>query len=179
MLQPELTMPAAASIFSNALELPPTQRRQFVHAASDGDTGVEAEVVRLLDAHERNESEGFVLDKPILCGPDSLTAETAESVGSIVGRYKLLEEIGEGGMGVVYMAEQVEDVRRRVALKVIKQGMDTRQVIARFEAERQAMAMFSHPNITRVLDAGITQSGRPFFVMELVRGRSILDFAAE
>ncbi|MFN3190087.1 MAG: serine/threonine protein kinase [Aureliella sp.] len=172
-------MPAAANIFSSALEIPLPERRQFVHSASEGDAAVEAEVIRLLNAHERNESEGFVLDHPVLCHSEKAPNNSPESVGSIVGRYKLLEEIGEGGMGVVYMAEQVEDVRRRVALKVIKQGMDTRQVIARFEAERQAMAMFNHPNITRVLDAGITRSGRPFFVMELVRGRNILDFAAE
>src|SRR5207342_200787 len=94
----------------------------------------------------------------------------SESLGTIIGPYKLLEQIGEGGMGVVYMADQQSPVRRRVALKIIKPGMDTRQVIARFEAERQALALMDHPNIARVLDAGATASGRPYFVMELVKG---------
>src|SRR5436190_435538 len=97
-------------------------------------------------------------------------------MGERIGRYKLLQKIGEGGCGVVYMAEQVEPVRRRVALKVIKLGMDTKQVIARFEAERQALAMMDHPNIAKVLDAGATDTGRPLFVMELVRGVKITDY---
>jgi len=88
-----------------------------------------------------------------------------EEVGQTLGRYKLTEQIGEGGCGVVYVAEQTEPVRRRVALKIIKLGMDTKQVVARFEGERQALAMMDHPNIARVLDAGATDSGRPFFVM--------------
>ena len=96
----------------------------------------------------------------------------SERAGSQIGPYKLLQEIGEGGFGVVYMAEQTEPVERRVALKIIKPGMDTRQVIARFEAERQALAMMDHPNIAKVLDAGATGSGRPYFVMELVKGVS-------
>src|ERR1017187_5046022 len=92
----------------------------------------------------------------------------SEKPGDRIGRYKLLEKIGEGGYGIVYMAEQTEPIRRRVALKIIKLGMDTRQVIARFEAERQALALMDHPNIARVLDAGATDTGRPYFVMELV-----------
>jgi eukaryotic-like serine/threonine-protein kinase len=99
-----------------------------------------------------------------------------EGPGTVIGPYKLLEQIGEGGMGVVYMADQTQPVRRKVALKVIKPGMDTRQVIARFEAERQALAMMDHPNIAKVLDAGATKSGRPYFVMELVRGISITEY---
>src|SRR5208282_2717189 len=99
-----------------------------------------------------------------------------EAVGQTLGRYKLLEKVGEGGCGVVYVAEQTEPVRRRVALKVIKLGMDTKAVVARFEAERQALAMMDHPNIARVLDAGATETGRPFFVMELVRGVRITDY---
>ena len=102
-----------------------------------------------------------------------------EQAGEAIGPYKLLQKIGEGGFGVVYMAEQVQPVRRRVALKIIKQGMDTRQVIARFEAERQALAMMEHPNIAKVLDAGATESGRPYFVMELVRGTPITAFCDE
>src|SRR5947207_1617443 len=99
-----------------------------------------------------------------------------EKPGDRIGRYKLLQQIGEGGCGVVYMAEQEEPIRRRVALKVIKLGMDTRQVVARFEAERQALALMDHPNIAKVLDAGSTDTGRPYFVMELVRGIRITDY---
>ncbi|MCI0541983.1 MAG: serine/threonine protein kinase, partial [Verrucomicrobiales bacterium] len=99
-----------------------------------------------------------------------------ERPGQRIGRYKLLQKIGEGGCGVVYMSEQEEPVRRRVALKVIKLGMDTKQVVARFEAERQALALMGHPNIARVLDAGATDTGRPFFVMELVRGIKITHY---
>src|SRR5436189_121851 len=102
-----------------------------------------------------------------------------EKSGDRIGRYRLLQEIGHGGCGVVYMAEQEEPVRRRVALKVIKLGMDTRQVVARFEAERQALALMEHPNIARVLDAGATDAGRPFFVMELVGGVKITDYCDE
>src|SRR5262249_48680377 len=100
----------------------------------------------------------------------------SEKQGDYIGRYKLLDKIGEGGCGVVYVAEQEEPVRRQVALKVIKLGMDTRQVVARFEAERQALALMDHPNIAKVLDAGTTDSGRPYFVMELVKGIRITRF---
>src|SRR5207302_8110221 len=99
-----------------------------------------------------------------------------EKAGDRIGHYKLREKLGEGGCGVVYVAEQEEPVRRRVALKVVKLGMDTRQVVARFEGERQALAMMDHPNIAKVLDAGTTENGRPFFVMELVRGVRITDY---
>src|SRR6185436_5999178 len=99
-----------------------------------------------------------------------------ERIGDKIGRYKLMEQLGEGGMGIVFVAEQKEPVRRTVALKVIKPGMDTRQVVARFEAERQALAMMNHPNIAKVLDAGATEVGRPYFVMELVRGIRITDY---
>ena len=102
-----------------------------------------------------------------------------EKVGDTIGRYKLLQKIGEGGGGVVYMADQTQPVKRRVALKIIKLGMDTRQVVARFEAERQALAMMEHPNIANILDAGATESGRPYFVMELVRGVPITTFCDE
>src|SRR5213593_4338306 len=100
----------------------------------------------------------------------------SEKAGARIGRYKILQEIGEGGCGVVYMAEQEEPVRRRVALKVIKLGMDTKSVIARFEVERQALALMDHPNIAKVLDAGATETGRPYFVMELVRGVRITEY---
>jgi eukaryotic-like serine/threonine-protein kinase len=106
-------------------------------------------------------------------------ASVSEKPGDRIGRYHLLQQIGEGGCGVVYMAEQEEPVKRRVALKIIKLGMDTKQVVARFEAERQALAMMDHPNIAKVLDAGATETGRPYFVMELVRGIKITEFCDE
>jgi len=133
-----------------------------------------ARVLTLLKSH--NEAVGF-LETPIL-DPTQMLIESplAEGPGSAIGRYKLLEKIGEGGMAVVYMAEQEKPIRRKVALKIIKLGMDTKQVIARFEAERQALALMDHPNIAKVLDAGATDTGRPFFVMELVTGVSITDY---
>jgi len=108
--------------------------------------------------------------------PTQVVVHVTEKPEDFVGRYKLLEKVGEGGCGVVYVAEQTAPVRRRVALKVIKVGMDTKQVVARFEAERQALAMMDHPNIAKVLDAGTTETGRPYFVMELVRGIKITDY---
>src|SRR4029434_5991428 len=99
-----------------------------------------------------------------------------EKPGDRIGHHKLLQQIGEGGYGVVFMAEQEEPIRRRVALKIIKPGMDTKSVIARFEAERQALALMDHPNIAKIFDAGATESGRPYFVMELVRGVKITEY---
>jgi eukaryotic-like serine/threonine-protein kinase len=110
--------------------------------------------------------------------PDSV-APRLEDTGSVVGPYKLLQSLGEGGMGAVYMAEQTQPVRRIVALKLIKAGMDSRQVLARFEAERQALALMDHPNIAKVFDAGTTDAGRPYFVMELVKGIPITRFCDE
>jgi eukaryotic-like serine/threonine-protein kinase len=109
-------------------------------------------------------------------GPPVISSPVTEQAGSKIGRYQLLEQIGEGGCGVVFMADQEEPVCRCVALKVIKLGMDTKSVIARFEAERQALALMDHPNIAKILDAGATDTGRPFFVMELVRGRKITEY---
>lgn len=105
--------------------------------------------------------------------PTGSMSESGEATGSQIGPYKLLQQIGEGGMGTVYMAHQEKPVKRRVALKIIKQGMDTKQVIARFEAERQALAMMDHPCIAFVLDVGTTELGRPYFVMELIKGLPI------
>lgn len=166
-------------VFAKAIDLPTAERTLFVEAECQGDMEIRTEVDKLLKFHQKNRTSEFVLDKPLvnLEFESDFVADIAESEGDTIGRYKLLERIGEGGMGVVYMAEQIEGVRRRVALKIIKLGMDTRQVIARFEAERQAMAMFDHPNITRVLDAGSTSTGRPYFVMELVRGTNIAKYA--
>jgi hypothetical protein len=111
-----------------------------------------------------------------LIPPPTTDAPFPEGAQSVIGRYRLLEKIGEGGFGVVYVAEQKTPVRRRVALKIIKLGMDTRSVVARFEAERQALAMMDHPNIAKVFDAGATDTGRPYFVMELVRGIPITEY---
>ncbi len=108
----------------------------------------------------------------------SLNSTLAEGPGTVIGPYKLLQQIGEGGMGTVFLAEQTQPVQRKVALKLIKSGMDSRQVIARFEAERQALALMDHPNIAKVLDAGTTASGRPYFVMELVKGVPITQATA-
>src|SRR5206468_6531740 len=142
-----------------------------------GDPEVRQRVERLLARDAQ--ASGF-LESP--AAPLTLTVESSrlsEGPGTIIGPYKLMEQIGEGGMGVVYVAEQSQPVRRKLALKVIKTGMDTRQVIARFEAERQALAMMDHPNIAKIFDGGVTESGRPYFVMELVRGLPITRYCDE
>jgi serine/threonine protein kinase/tetratricopeptide (TPR) repeat protein len=150
------------------------EQAKFLKTACAGDDGLRRSVERLLEEHRRQES--FILDASPPGVGGTIAQPPLESPGAQIGPYQLLEQIGEGGMGVVFMAEQHEPVRRRVALKVIKPGMDTRQVIARFEAERQALAVMDHPNIAKVLDAGATASGRPYFVMELVRGLPITDY---
>src|SRR5262249_14680185 len=142
-----------------------------------GDSALRLRVEALLAAHDQ--PDGVLAEPHPNAQPpakaDSPAAED-EAVGQKIGRYKVLEKVGEGGCGVVYVAEQTEAVGRRVALKVIKLGMDTRQVVARFEAERQALAMMDHPNIAKVFDAGTTDTGRPYFIMELVRGIKITDY---
>src|SRR3954470_13617696 len=155
------------------------ERAAFVDAACAGNRALRERIEELLREQEKL---GDFLETPALhettqlaAANDSAPAAT-EKPGDRIGRYKLLEQIGEGGCGLVYMAEQEEPVRRRVALKIIKLGMDTRSVIARFEVERQALAMMDHPNIARVLDAGATDSGRPYFVMELVHGIPITEY---
>ncbi len=147
------------------------ERDRFLAEACAGDSALMDQVVSLLEA-EAADNGSFLRMSPVV-RPALLPSEKP---GDRIGRYKLLEQIGEGGCGVVYMAEQEEPVRRRVALKVIKLGMDTKSVIARFEAERQALALMDHPNIAKVFDAGATDTGRPYFVMELVRGIRITDF---
>ena len=156
---------SAQSIFMSAIEkYSPDQWSAFLDGACREDVALRRRVEDLLRAHVAMGSihaagQSHTIDQPI-----------TERIGTQIGPYKLLQQIGEGGMGVVYMAEQSEPVERRVALKIIKPGMDSRQVIARFEAEKQALAMMDHPNIAKVLDAGMTDSGRPYFVMELVKG---------
>ncbi|MGB2822172.1 MAG: serine/threonine-protein kinase, partial [Phycisphaerae bacterium] len=165
----------ANDIFAEAIEVEPGEaRRAYIEQACAGDEHLRARVEGLLRAHEE---AGDFLNRPAL--GDEVTLDVApltEGPGTVIGRYKLLQQIGEGGFGVVYMAEQTEPVRRRVALKIIKLGMDTKQVIGRFEAERQALAMMEHPNIATVLDAGATETGRPYFVMELVKGIPITEY---
>src|SRR6266404_1900091 len=158
-------------VFNEAKARPAgTERERFVTEACRDEPVLKAQVLGLLQAHE---GAGDFLKHAQLASPATLLTEKP---GDRIGRYKLLQQIGEGGCGVVYMADQEEPVRRRVALKVIKLGMDTKQVLGRFEAERQALALMDHPNIAKVFDAGATEAGRPYFVMELVRGVKITEY---
>jgi serine/threonine protein kinase len=186
--------PNEKSIFLAALERQsPAERDAFLDEACAGNPRLRAELRELLQAHDQPDNvldgvptqvvairanleaaEGMDRAHPPDGTADYSPAE--ERVGTVIGPYRIKEQIGEGGFGLVFVAEQQQPVRRRVALKVIKPGMDTREVIARFEVERQALALMDHPNIARVLDAGTTQEGRPFFVMELVRGVPITDY---
>jgi tetratricopeptide (TPR) repeat protein/serine/threonine protein kinase len=158
-------------IFNAALQIPAAEREAFLDRACQGDTLLRAAIEALLAAHDVPDS---FLEAPL--GEATIEQPLVEMPGTMIGPYKLLEQIGEGGFGVVFMAEQTRPVRRRVALKVLKPGMDTREVVARFEAERQALAIMDHPHIARVFDGGATPAGRPFFVMELVRGVPITEF---
>src|SRR6266542_2055970 len=168
---------SVGAIFDAAIELPPERRAACVQEACAGDDALRQRVEALLRAHD---SAGMFMDS-LAVDPrrETPVVKPSEQPGDRIGRYKLLQQIGEGGCGVVYMAEQEEPVRRRVALKVIKLGMDTISVIARFEAERQALALMDHPNIAKVLDAGATETGRPYFVMELVGGIKITDYCEQ
>ncbi len=165
-------------VFSEVVELPAAERVAFLERACEGDAKLQQRVEILLQIHD---NAGDFLEQSPQKGAIEFQkgAMMGEKPGDRIGRYQLLEQIGEGGCGVVYMAEQEEGVRRRVALKVIKPGMDTKSVIARFEAERQALALMDHPNIAKVFDAGATGSGRPYFVMELVRGFKITEYCDE
>jgi serine/threonine protein kinase/WD40 repeat protein len=163
------TLSSEETIFEGAQQRAAGERAAYLEAACGGDADLRARVETLLAAHDQ---AGSFLEMPAV-GERTKTMDHAaatEKPGTKIGPYKLLEQIGEGGFGVVYMAEQEKPIRRKVALKIIKPGMDTRQVIARFEAERQALALMDHPNIAQVFDAGETASGRPYFVMELVKG---------
>lgn len=192
------------ALFALAIEKPSAERAAFLQAVCGDDRALRQRLEALLAGHDRTggwlEETGDEPAAKATLKIGTMAVEPDETVGQTLGRYKLLERIGEGGCGVVYVAEQTEPIRRRVALKVIKLGMDTKQVVARFEAERQALAMMDHPNIAKVLDAGSTESpltpslspdggegsrrpgegalsaGRPYFVMELVRGVRITDY---
>jgi len=187
--------PVEEAIFNAASELTdPPSRAVFLDRACANDAALHSRMEALLQAQAR--AHQFFADDPLdlarkvepradcTVNPTALAEQSTvlaplpltEGPGTRIGRYKLLQQIGEGGMGIVYMAEQDVPVRRRVALKVIKLGMDTKQVVARFEAERQALALMDHPNIARVLDGGATDSGRPYFVMELVQDVPITEF---
>jgi serine/threonine protein kinase/tetratricopeptide (TPR) repeat protein len=169
-----------SGIFKAAVKLPPEERAAYLEHACGGNAPLRAEVESLLRAHDSSGS--FLAEHP---SPEQATdyQPSAERPGTVIGPYKLIEPIGEGGMGTVWMAQQTEPVKRLVAIKLIKPGMDSRQVIARFEAERQALALMDHPNIARVLDAGTTKGdpggigpGRPYFVMDLVKGVPITKY---
>src|ERR1043166_1512962 len=182
------------AIFIEALEKGTAhQRSLYLEEACAGDLALRRRGDALLESHEL---AGSFLGKPV---PERLAEHDAnpqdesrnphlvgtvsepirERAGGVIGPYKLMEQIGEGGMGLVFVAEQQHPVRRKVAIKVIKPGRGTREVIARFEAERQALALMDHPNIAHVFDAGATESGRPYFVMELVRGIRITDYCGQ
>ncbi len=166
-------------LFHEALALPPHERAELLERRSAGDAALRREVEQLIAAHAGEES--------FLAHPASLPPDTAEDdadstdprIGDHVGAYRIVDVIGEGGMGIVFLAEQQEPLRRRVALKLVKLGMDTREIVARFETERQALALMSHPSIARVFDAGIGPGGRPYFVMEHVAGVPITQFCDE
>src|SRR6516225_9751441 len=165
----------ANDLFLRAAEIEATpERRQFLDQHCGDDPGLRAQVESLLEASAKVGS--FLERRPAGLGVTANYEPIAERPGTVIGPYKLLQEIGEGGMGIVFMAEQTQPVQRKVALKLVKPGLDSRQVIARFEAERQALAMMDHVNIARVFDGGTTESGRPYFVMELVHGLPITKY---
>src|SRR5262245_12001686 len=168
-------------LFIAALQISdPVQRSDWLGRECGDDAALRQRIEVLLQALDK---AGSLLDNPVVVPPANVgetgpgvsasnagAEPSAEQPGTVIGPYKLLEQIGEGGMGTVWMAQQTEPVKRLVAVKLIKAGMDSKQVIARFEAERQALALMDHANIARVLDAGTTSSGRPYFVMDLVKG---------
>lgn len=176
------------SLFEAALALPAgAPRETFLQEACNGNVALHRRMTKLLDAHTQSE-QFFPENASQMLGIDQAEVESlavaqssavGEQPGQKVGRYKLLKQLGEGGCGIVYLAAQEEPVQRLVALKIIKLGMDTRNVIARFDAERQALALMDHPNIAKVLDAGATETGRPYFVMELVQGVRITHYCDE
>lgn len=162
------------AIFSEALEREPSQRTAFLDGACRDNPVLRQRVESLLEAHENAAAEFMNPAEPQI--PPTVAPAAREKPGTQIGPYTIREQIGEGGFGLVYVAEQTQPVRRRVALKIIKPGMDTKEVMARFEAERQALALMNHPNVARVLGAGAADNGRPYFVMELVHGLPITEF---
>ncbi|MGD9855480.1 MAG: protein kinase, partial [Planctomycetaceae bacterium] len=165
------------TIFLEAIELSVAHRTNYLDQACGSNRKLRRQIEQLLAAHARSD---LPLDQPAVTSVEALAEwHPQEELGSQIGPYKLREQIGEGGMGLVFVAEQTAPVRRQVALKVCKPGMDTREVMSRFEAERQALALMDHPNIAKVFDAGTTDSGRPYFVMELVRGIPITDYCEQ
>ncbi|MCI0641246.1 MAG: protein kinase, partial [Gemmataceae bacterium] len=153
-------------IFFDAAQIAsPAERDEYLERACAGDAALLQKIKKLLEI--RGQAGDFLESPPPGLGAIAAEPTLGEVPGTVVGPYKLLQQIGEGGMGTVWMAQQTEPVKRLVALKLIKAGLDSKQVIARFEAERQALALMEHPNIARVLDAGTTDTGRPYFVMDL------------
>jgi serine/threonine protein kinase len=169
--------PQEELIFNTARQLPVAERAAYLVEACAGDEDLARRISALLAVYDQEQSflaaPALAAFAPTFTGPQETFTEKP---GTVIGPYKLLEQIGEGGFGIVFAAEQQRPVRRKVALKVLKPGMDTREVIARFEAERQALALMDHPHIAKVLDAGATETGRPFFVMELVKGVPITEY---
>lgn len=173
------TMPKLETIFAEAVELhDPVQQRDYIDSACQDNTLLRNRVGALIEANRRAAS--FMTEPAGIFDLEDFEATTNEPIGEqpgdVVGRYELVEQIGEGGMGTVFLARQTEPVKRNVALKVVKPGLDTKEVVARFESERQALALMDHPHIARAFDAGATPSGRPFFVMEHVQGQSISEY---
>ena len=166
---------AAENLFAQALDLEPEHRASFLAEACEGDPDLRREVEAMLG--DADKADDFFAE--VACEPELRNFTIGEQEGDVIGAYTLRQQLGEGGFGVVWMAEQSFPIRRMVALKVIKAGMDTKEVLARFEAERQALAMMEHPHIARVLDAGATPTGRPYFAMELVKGIPITTFCDE
>jgi serine/threonine protein kinase/Flp pilus assembly protein TadD len=166
------------AIFNVARQIgSPDARAEYLRQTCGTDSGLHDRVQVLLRAYE--EQASFLESPPPVGVALTIDQPPSESPDTVIGPYKLIEQIGEGGMGTVWMAQQTEPVKRLVALKLIKPGMDSKQVIARFEAERQALALMEHPNIARVLDAGTTDTGRPYFVMDLVKGEPITKYCDE
>ena len=171
------TLADEKSVFNKARCLTaPEERAAYLRQVCGDDSQSMQRVLELLRIYEQEKS---FLESPAVPPVSAVDQPICEHPGTVIGPYKLMEQIGEGGMGLVFVAEQQHPVRRKVAVKVIKPGMDTREVIARFEAERQALALMEHANIARVFDAGVTGSGRPYFAMELVRGVCITQFCDE
>src|SRR6516165_9667495 len=162
------------TLFHQALQKPAAERAAFLAEACAGDASLRRRLEILLEAHDNPDSH-LDPNSPVFA-PTIAQPAIVETPGKVIGHYKLLDQIGEGGFGIVFMAEQQHPVRRKVAFKILKPGMDTKQVVARFEAERQALALMDHPNIARIHDGGATAAGRPYFVMELVRGVPITEF---